>query len=222
MLDEAPEDEGAAVDDEILVVSGIRHVMAVLEMHRERAAGRRGRGRSLRLRGRVFRLAPALRGPPRVPAPLDRGRSQVQTADSRHGAEPPPRPCAPPPPAAGPSRPGRASASTPTWARPSRNSARCRRHPVAAGQGLRRLRRPHLRRARRRRRHGTGDHRSVPVLAPRRRTSSHDTARAGEALDLKELTPAGATAATTARSPRATPRTSSATCWPTLPRAGCW
>ncbi len=94
-----------------------------------------------------------------------RGSSQVQAADAAVGAESPEalraatarrRPYA--------ARPG--IRLDPDMGKAIQKLGRLQmHHQVAAGPGLRRLRRPHLRRARGRHRHGTGDHRSVPVCS---------------------------------------------------------
>ena len=78
----------SAAELEPFGVTGVRHVIAVLEAHRERAARRRRRRRALRLRRRLLRLAAAA---PRTPTSPPR---RWAAAGRRRSARRPPRPCA--------------------------------------------------------------------------------------------------------------------------------
>ncbi len=171
----APPQAGGA--DDLLVVTGVSHVLAVLEAVEDgRLPGVLG-GRALHLRRRLLRLAAVARG---------RTRRRVALVGRRRGRpgsrrQPRARPALPRPPR---HPPGRRHGGRHPQARPAR-----RRDPGAARQRLRRVRRAHVRRARRRHRHGARRTRALPVRRPGGGERDMKLEDIAQELGFTELTP---------------------------------
>ena len=208
-------------DDGLLVVSGIRHVMAVLEEIENGLLEDVTALEAYACEGGCFG-SPLLFEDHHV-------AYRRWTEAGRRSRRPPSRTVATDgrvPGGCGPAAPVRGPARHPARPRHGAGHPEARPpagdHPLAARPGLRRLRRPHLCGSGRRRRHGAGRRRTVPLYRLRKGGRGlmrlHELA---EALDLQRAHSCHRRRPTP-RSPTAMPPTCSATSWLTRLRAGCW